>query len=184
MAPHVNKFIFFITGASGVGKSTLTSHLKLYFSNRPDITIFGFDTIGIPSIEEMKLAYGSPQEWQRAATKQWVTRILYEVSEPVVVLEGQVNIDFIYEAFEDYKFSEFHVILIDCSEQEMIRRLIYERGQQGLANENMKSWRAYLRKQAEERQVDVIDTEGMPIDESVNELQSVIANRLNLRKSF
>lgn len=64
----------------------------------------------------------------------------------------------------------------------MIRRLIYERGQQGLANENMKSWRAYLRKQAEERQVHVIDTEGMPIDESVNELQSVIANRLNLRK--
>ena len=175
----LKKFVFFITGASGVGKSTLADHLKSYYSNRPDLAIFGFDSIGVPSVEEMSKAYGSPSEWQRAMTKQWVAKILYEVSKPVVILEGQVNLDFIYEAFEYYNFAQFKVILIDCSVEEMIRRLIHDRVQPELANENMRTWRLFLRKQAEGRRVPVIDTGSMSIEAAAQELQKIVENELN-----
>lgn len=175
----LKKFVFFITGASGVGKSTLANHLKSIYANRPDIAIFGFDSIGVPCVEEMSKAYGSPSEWQRAATKQWIAKILYEVSEPVVILEGQVNLDFIYEAFEHYNFVQFKVILIDCSVEEMIRRLIHDRVQPELANENMRTWRIFLRKQSEERRVPVIDTGSMSIEAAVQELQKIVENEID-----
>ena len=47
------KFVCFITGASGVGKSTLAGHLSEKYGAKPDIAILGFDSIGVPSPEEM-----------------------------------------------------------------------------------------------------------------------------------
>jgi hypothetical protein len=98
----------------------------------------------------------------------------------VVILEGQVNLDFIYEAFGHYNFAHFKVILIDCSVEEMIRRLIYDRVQPELANENMRNWRLYLRKQAEERDVPVINTGSMTIEAAVHELVKIVKNEIEL----
>ena len=64
-----------ITGASGVGKSTLAEQLKLKYGNKENIAILGFDTIGVPSVEEMTKRYGSPSEWQRVTIKEWVAKI-------------------------------------------------------------------------------------------------------------
>jgi thymidylate kinase len=178
LASTNKKSVFFITGASGVGKTTLVQRLRRCLTDTTKIAIFGFDSIGVPSLEEMKQVYGSPQQWQKEATKRWVAKILYEVPEPVVVLEGQVNIDFIYGAFADHNFSAFNVILIDCSEAEMIRRLRSDRGQPDLANESMKTWSAYLRKQAEERRLPVIETSRLSIGDGVKELREILTNAL------
>ena len=173
------KFVCFVTGASGVGKSTLAVHLKSKYGDRKDIAILGFDTIGVPSNEEMIEAYGSPSEWQRAATKQWVAKIINEVEEPIVILEGQVNFDFIYEAFDHHKFKNFKAILIDCDEGEMVRRLEQDRDQPELANEDMKNWRVHLRKQAEERHAPVINTAGLSGEEVLQKLEEVLKGILN-----
>lgn len=152
--------------------------LRFKYGARPDISILGFDTIGVPSVEEMTKVYGSPSEWQRAATRQWVSKLLYEVREPVVILEGQVNLDFIYEAFAYYQFKNFKVVLIDCSEEEMIRRLEHDRGQPELANEKMRKWRIFLRKQADERKAPVIDTGILSREAVMRELEKIVAKEI------
>ena len=153
-----NKFVYFLTGASGVGKTTLVDLLEQKYKAREDIAFLRFDSIGVPSVEEQIRNYSSPSEWQRATTKIWISKILHEVEKPIVIFEGQVNFDFIYEAFRAEKFSDFSAILIDCDEEEMERRLKDERNQAELANQNMRNWRKYLRQQAENLGVPIINT--------------------------
>ncbi|GAB6091681.1 nSTAND3 domain-containing NTPase [Spirochaeta dissipatitropha] len=61
------KVIYFITGASGVGKTTLVANLKNQYSEKA-WDFFHFDSIGVPSLEEMEEKYGSGSEWQKAMT--------------------------------------------------------------------------------------------------------------------
>lgn len=171
---QTDKKIIFITGASGVGKSTLTNFLKSKYKDRPDVAIFGFDSIGVPSVEDMIKMYGSPTEWQRATTKKWVTKLIHEIDRPLIILEGQVNLDFIYEAFRDHQFDNFKIILVDCSDEEMLRRLRFERNQPALANDNMVNWRGYLRKQAENNGVPIINTDKMAIEDGVKKLEEYL----------
>lgn len=175
----INKKILFITGASGVGKSTLATHLKSKYADRPDVAIFRFDSIGVPSVEQMTEMHGSPTEWQRQTTKEWVTKLLHDIDRPIIVLEGQVNLDFIYEAFDAHHFKHFSIVLIDCNENEMFRRLKFERNQPELANDNMRNWRAYLRKQAENYNVPIINTDELSIERSIKILEEVLWKRLN-----
>ena len=123
------KFVYFITGASGVGKTTLVDLLEKKYKTRGDIAFLKFDTTGVPSVAEQIRRYSSPSEWQRATTKVWISKILHEIKKTIVLFEGQVNFDFIYEAFAAQQFSDFVVILIDCDEEEMERRLKQERNQ-------------------------------------------------------
>jgi guanylate kinase len=179
MKSNPDKFICFVTGASGVGKSTLAGHLKSKYGERKDVTILGFDSIGIPSVEEMTEKFGSPTEFQRIATKQWVDKILRDIEEPIIILEGQMNFDYIHEAFDHHKFKNWKAILIDCDEKEMMRRLKQERGQPELANEEMKNWRKHLRKQAEERNAPVINTAGLTEEEVLQKLEEILGDILN-----
>jgi len=179
MKSNPEKFVCFINGASGVGKSTLSDQLKSKYGHRSDIAILGFDTIGVPTDQKMTEAHGSPSEWQRFATKQWIAKILNNVEEPIVILEGQVNFDFIHEAFDHYNFKNFKAILINCDEEEMLRRLEQDRGQPELANEDMKNWRAHLRKQAEERHAPVINTAGLSGEEVLQKIEEILGKILN-----
>jgi thymidylate kinase len=153
-----NKFVYFITGASGVGKTTLLELLEEKYKEREDIAFLKFDSIGVPSVEEQIRQYSSPPEWQRATTKLWISKILHETEKPIVIFEGQVNLDFIYQTFREEGFSNFVVILIDCAEEEMERRLKEERKQVELVNQHMRNWRKFLRQQAENLHAQIIDT--------------------------
>lgn len=170
-----NKFVYFITGACGVGKTTLVDMLEKKYTARDDIAFLKFDSIGVPSVEEQMRNYSSPSEWQRAATKIWVSKILHEVEKPTVVFEGQVNFDFIYAAFRDESFSDFVTILIDCDEEEMERRLTEERNQVELVNENMRNWRK-LRQQAENLGAPIINTTRKSKESVVEEFVKISNN--------
>jgi hypothetical protein len=127
----------------------------------------------------MMVKFGSPTEWQRLATKQWIYKAIYEVKEPFVIIEGQMNFNFIYEAFQHYKFNNYNIVLVDCDEVEMIRRLKENRYQPELANEEMKNWRRYLREQALKRNIPIINTTNLVIEEVIENLEEILKKICN-----
>ncbi|MEJ1237311.1 AAA family ATPase [Chryseolinea sp. T2] len=167
------KFVFFLTGASGVGKTTLVRALEQSQLNK-DWLFFHFDSIGVPSASMMQLHYGSPSEWQKAKTFEWVDRLLSLETNQKIILEGQVNLQFIRDAFKRHDFNDYLIILIDCHELDMGSRLALQRQQPELFTPDMKRWREYLRQQAKQFQTDIIDTSQLSPDEAVQALARII----------
>ncbi|PSR53500.1 hypothetical protein AHMF7605_08160 [Adhaeribacter arboris] len=160
------KSIYFITGASGVGKTTLINQLGNKYKSKP-WAFFHFDSIGVPSLLEMTNAFGSPNRWQEVKTHAWITRILHEPWKEKIFLEGQVNLEFIRAGFAKQGFEEYTIILLDCSEEEMRKRLTYHRMQPELFTADMRNWLKFLRKQAEELGTLRIDTSHLTKEEVI-----------------
>ena len=167
------KKVYFLTGASGVGKTTLFGHLKEEYSAY-GWQFLNFDSIGVPSTAEMIKEFGSPSAWQKAKTFEWIDRLLSEYNSERIFIEGQVNLKFIQEGFEKHKFGEYQIILIDCSEEVMGQRLTYNRVQPELFNENMKSWLRFLRSQAIEMGTSIIDTSNASGEELILRFSELI----------
>jgi dephospho-CoA kinase len=153
-----SKYIVWLTGASGVGKTTLLSHLKEKYSNS-DWEFLKFDSIGVPSQEEMVKEYGSGSNWQQAKTYEWIDKMAHEYpGKKLIVMDGQANLDFIKSGFEKVNFNDYKIILIDCEQEIMVKRLVDERQQAWLASEDMKNWLKFLRNQAEAYNATIIET--------------------------
>jgi deoxyadenosine/deoxycytidine kinase len=167
------KEIYFITGASGVGKTTLLSTLKEKYKSRP-WTFLHFDEIGIPSVSVMKEEFGSPSAWQETKAHEWIYRSVYNNDSEKVFLEGQVNLQFIRNGFEKIPFSNYIVILLDCSEEEMENRLTCHRRQPELFNDDMRNWLKYLRNHAQEFGAIRIDTTYLSESETIAAFEDVI----------
>lgn len=157
-------FIIFLTGASGSGKTTLLDALKKKLHG-PSVTYLHFDSIGVPSEEEMVKKYGSPSEWQKAMTIFWINKIVNEYSnKKLVIIEGQVNFFFIATAFKDINYNQYKIILIHCDTKVRHHRLYVNRNQPELINENMDSWAKFLKNQASEMNVTILDTSAMTVN--------------------
>lgn len=162
------KKIFFLIGASGSGKTTATKELEQ--RGLTNFKILYFDSIGVPSIEEMEAKYGGPEEWQKAKTVEWVRIIKRDfLSDTHILFDGQTRPSFIEKACRENGIKEFEVILFDCSDKERKRRLV-ARGQANLADENMMNWARYLRKECHDRGYLVSDTTPMEIEETIAQL--------------
>lgn len=154
--PHLPNIIV-LTGASGVGKSSLVNDLKLAL-NPEDFRFFHFDAIGVPTFEEMVEEFGSTENWQKLKTFEWMERLVQLSGEQTLIFEGSTSITFIQEGFQRQSFDSYQIVLIDCTVEEMNRRLIQDRNQPELVNEHMANWLAYLREQAKEMGVEILDT--------------------------
>jgi broad-specificity NMP kinase len=141
------KHIYFISGASGVGKTTLMTMLKEKYNNR-QWAFLHFDEIGVPEISEMIKNFGSPVAWQEAKAHEWINKAVHNYNNEKVFLEGQVNLDFIEKGFEKQGFIDYTIVLLDCSDDVMEKRLREERNQPELADDKMKNWLIFLRMQA------------------------------------
>ena len=148
--------IFFVTGASASGKTTLLTWLAQQQA-LPSASYHFFDSIGIPSLEEMQRDFGGPERWQEHATQQWVDQLL-TVPEALVVIEGQTRPQFVLAAFQRARVAHGGVLLLDCGYEERRRRLQIDRAQPELANFHMFAWAAYLRGQADALGFPVLDT--------------------------
>lgn len=169
------KYFYFITGASGVGKTTLIKGLEEKYKDKKNWIFFHFDSVGVPSVEEMEKQFGSREEWQRTTIHKWVEKILKEhTNKESVFLEGQVNIDFIREALEKYSLKNFKIILLDCGEQEIAFRLERKRGQSELVNQDMKNWAIFLRKQAQELKITILDTTKLSQEEIMQKFENLV----------
>lgn len=139
--------LFFVIGASGSGKTTIIKYLEKLM---PEYQMFYFDSIGVPSYEEMVEKYRSAEEWQRTKTFEWVKKIKEQtlITRPAI-LDGQIRPQFIKEACTHNQILNYGIILIDCSDEERIKRLTI-RGQPELANQQMMDWAKYLRQNCQD----------------------------------
>ena len=173
MSSSHTKTIYFITGASGVGKTTLVEQLEKEYRSKP-WSFIHFDAIGIPSLKEMEREFGSPSAWQKAKTFEWIDRLIMEYDEVKIFFEGQTDLRFIIEGFAKYNFEQYRVILIDCSEEEMEYRLTHNRAQPELFTEDMRNWLQYLRRQAKESNASIIETSSLSPEEILKEFEKTV----------
>jgi dephospho-CoA kinase len=167
-----------LTGASAGGKSTLARAVE--DCGVPGCEVLFFDSIGVPSEEEMR-AFGVGHQpggaWQRAATIQWMQRIAGILEEGRAVLfEGQMRIAFIVEALALSGLDRARVLLVDCDDATRVARLRGERNQPELATADMMAWSAYLRNEAMQAGCGVLDTGSMPISTCVGRIVAMLTD--------
>lgn len=164
-----------MTGASGSGKTAIARAIE---ESHPSITVFRFDTIGVPSAEVMT-AFGNDHQpggaWQRAMTLKWVERIKpLLVAGETVLFEGQMRIAFIHEALRASNIENARVLCVECDDSTRTRRLTHDRLQPELANESMMGWSRYLHREALEAGCEVLDTTNLSLSESVKYVLSIL----------
>lgn len=168
------KWVYFITGASGVGKTTLVTWLEKKYSRMP-WSFLHFDSIGVPAEKEMIEKHGSGANWQRDMTDQWIDKILHEYEDSErIFLEGQVNLEFIKNGFAKHHFKNYSIILVDCDETTMAFRLTHQRGQPELVTPDMKNWLNYLRNQAHELNASIINTSDLSEEKAIQAFEKII----------
>jgi len=173
---EILKRIVWLTGASGVGKTTLLQSLKDKYSAKSTWEFLRFDSIGVPSNEEMVRDFGSGENWQKAKTHEWIEKMVKGFSDKeLVVMDGQSNLEFIKQGFEKQNFTNYKIVLVDCDQEHMLKRLIDERQQAWLASEDMKNWLKFLRNQAEKFGAPVINTSKLDKAQTVEAFEKIIA---------
>jgi dephospho-CoA kinase len=166
--PH----IVVVTGASGVGKTTLVQALQL--RALPGVRCYYFDSLGVPSPERMAADFGSGPGWQEAMTRRWIERLTRnDDGARVAVLDGQIRISMV-RAVMAAQGAHGHVVLIDCTHEIREARLRTERGQPELASRDMTAWAAYLRGQADALHLPVLDTSALSVSEATDALERLV----------
>lgn len=161
--------ILTITGASGVGKTSIAKAISASLPENAKLKVFHFDDIDFPDWDKM-----SPDEmkdWQRNATLDWIAKVVAVARDENVdiLFEGSTDFNFFVEGFQQLDFKDYRIILFDCSIETMQKRLI-ERGQPELFHDNMVGWLNYLRREAKAHEVEIINTE----TGSINEMASLV----------
>ncbi len=162
--------LIFINGASGTGKTTAVKALAA--KRLPEVAFHYFDSVGVPSTEQMIKEFGSVEEWQRQRTIDWVKRVAQN-SEPVQVIDGQVRHSFIDEACSVAGIKKYSIVTFVCADSVRNKRVI-ARGQPELANPDMANWNRYLETEAKKRGNALIDTTDYEIGRAAKELESII----------
>ncbi len=172
--------ILFLTGASGAGKTTVLASLEKRLT-APGYFFLRFDSIGVPSFQEMIDQAGSLERWQEMKTHHWVEKIVAEYREDqIVLLEGQSNPDFIEAALQKYGIERSAIVLLDCDWETMKARLTQGRQQPELANDDMKNWADFLRAQAKRKGISIIDTAARTPDAIAEMIETQILSKLIL----
>ena len=165
--------ILVVTGASGAGKTATVNALEA--RGIPAVHCSYFDSVGVPTLEVMDRDYGGGEQWQAAATAEWLVR-LRDLQEGirVAVLDGQTRPSFVFAAAARAAPATVHVVLLDCSPGVRTERLRGPRQQPELANVRMDHWAAYLRGQADALKLPVIDTSLLTLTEATEQLEAIV----------
>ncbi|RUT01054.1 hypothetical protein DSM106972_070600 [Dulcicalothrix desertica PCC 7102] len=167
--------ILFLTGASGVGKTTIVKTIQANNTNT-DYAFFFSDAHGVASIDEMLEQAGSLKRYQELLTHKHVKYITDNYpNTSTVIFEGQARFNFIEDACNSFGVKQYSIILIDCAWKEMHLRLCNERKQPELANFSMRTWARFLRTQARATNIPIIDTSKVTLSEAVKIVQSYLS---------
>ncbi|MEM9836970.1 MAG: AAA family ATPase [Bacteroidota bacterium] len=159
--------IIVITGASGVGKTTTLKALAERIPAEKSVHFFHIDELVQPNWDEIE----DTSKWQEETTLELLTMIVKtaRVKGGHVIFEGSIDIKYYLQGFRKNDYANYKIILFDCSPTVMQNRLI-QRGQPELYHQDMINWLNYLRKDAKERKIKIIDTGNASIDEIGQEL--------------
>jgi broad-specificity NMP kinase len=137
-----------ITGASGAGKTAAIGALREKIAARV-LPALAFDSLGVPSHDEMQVAWESPRGWQKAMTYHWVytAKHVYR-THPLVVLEGSFDPQYAIAACTAHRVPRFAVVLLHA-EPAVRRERLAKRGQPELDSEDMTKWASYLHEQTQ-----------------------------------
>jgi len=159
-----------LTGASGAGKTTIAEAFARRYPRLAKVQFF--DSIPVPSLDEMSAQYGSPDEWQRVKTIEWFHRLAAELqSHPNVLFDGQTRSAFVRQGQQQANIENVRIVLIDCDDATRTRRLTHNRNQRELATERMMNWARFLRDEARREGETVLDTSLLLVDEAVDRLR-------------
>lgn len=155
--------LYFLIGASGVGKTTAASFLE---NTRKDIKfVYPDKESRIPSKEEMIKLFGSVENWQKHKTVERVKRIKDEfLNDQPVLIDTQSRFEFINNACKENRVDSFQVILFDCEDSTRNNRLI-KRGQAHLINQDMDNWAKFLREDCNKNNCTIINTTNLTVAE-------------------
>jgi len=159
--------ILVVTGASGSGKTATVQALEARALS--GVRCYYFDSVGVPSAEFR--GSGGPEGWQAVTTREWIRRLAADPDRAeVYVLDGQTRPSFVRSAVEVIHGARVQIVLLECAPAARHARLVGPRGQPELSNPQMDSWAAYLRGQADDLNLPVIDTTNLGIDAAVDAL--------------
>jgi len=159
--------LIILFGASGSGKTTIARAIQDRYSG--DTEVFYFDRIGVPPAEQMIAEYGSGEGWQRAKTIEWMSKLAQIAKTGCkLVFEGQTRLSFLADGAVAAGGLDYLPILVDCDDETRSRRLLVERKQPDLANDDMMNWARYLRREAKQSGCEILDTSSLSLDESVS----------------
>ena len=148
--------VLVVTGASGAGKTTAVRAIEARALT--GVRCFYFDSIGVPTPEEMRCDDCGGEEWQLRATRWWLNELdKLDSAIRIAVLDGQTRPSYIIEAAKSVSRT-VETVLLDCAQSERERRLHEGRGQPELVTDEMNSWAAYLRGQADALGLPIVDT--------------------------
>ncbi len=167
----------FLTGASGAGKT----HLAELLNDRLDhekAEIAFFDSIGVPSLDEMLRQYGSGEGWQKAKTYEWIEKLLAIADKPLRILEGSSDPQFIIDCCKRVGITNYLLCVVHCDDGVREERLTKKRNQPGLVKQDMRNWAKVLHDKTLTLGGSVIDTSDSSSKRYVNELASLINDRL------
>jgi len=149
--------ILVVTGASGVGKTTLVHALD--DQHLPGVHCYYFDSVGVPE--------HAGEDWQATTTERWIVHLAANPDgAQVVVLEGQMRPSEVMAAFRRHGITRGKIVLIDCSHEVREARLRGERDQPELASRRMAEWAAYMRGQADALDLPIVDTSTVTVAEA------------------
>lgn len=153
--------IIFLTGACGVGKTTLLNNLKTLLPEEGH-EFYHSDQSPVPTESEMLKLHDGWEDWQRGHTGKWMGRLLARPKHKHIFYDGQFNLDFVIDGMARRKESDYRIVLIHCPVGEMNRRLIEERNQPDLAHQDQANWNNFLSRQASEKGILVLDSSLLP----------------------
>lgn len=123
--------LYFISGASGSGKTAVVPYLKELLKD--DIAVYDFDDIGVPE--------GVDKKWRQESTEKWLQRLLNEGKDACLL--GQIVLGEILACPSAKQIGEINFCLLDVSDFERIQRL-KKRNTYG-TDQNMLNWSSWLR---------------------------------------
>jgi len=133
-----------VTGASGAGKTAAAAAVREHIEARL-LPILEFDSLGVPSPEEMQLGWETPRGWQKAMTWFWVrTAKTVHRTRPLVLLEGQFDPQYAVAACAANGLPRPQIAVLHA-DAETLRARVTARGQPELAGDDQARWSVYLR---------------------------------------
>jgi hypothetical protein len=132
----------------------------------------------------MERDHGGGENWQSAATVEWLRRLdRLPSTVKVAVLDGQTRPGVALAAASAITTRRVHVVLLDSVSDVRNARLRGPRRQPELANARMDSWADYLRGQADALELPVIDTSDLTIVEATDRLEKAVRRLLRSGES-